>query len=609
MGNGVTGNRLTTAKVAKSGVIDIDSLFRDVKWALGADQTITYSFPGLNGASYSLGTNYPNPEARTTLTPTEVFVANVTKAIGTWSAVANVRFQQVADTSASAGDIRLFITDAAPTTSSAFAMRPYNPIGHAAAGDVVFYNQLLRSSAEGGFNYATIIHEVGHSLGLKHPGDYENGGASDGPYLPSNLDNSAYSIMSYNFNPKILSQLVGPSLYDIRAIQHLYGPNMAHAPGDQTYAVTAATFRTIWDPNGVNTLSGRNLSANQILNAQELSFSSAAGYYTAAVAKGTKIGNLEGGSGHDTLIGNALDNQFIGGRGDDRIIGNGGADIVVYSGRQSQYTISQVANSIIVKDNNATTLGNGADTLKGITWLAFEDGLRNVKITLDPIGVAIADQLSVVYLGRGVGADWRDATATLVAGGASTDMLKAFYNVALLDRSFLASDSVQALVNKTFLNIFGVEASAFEQNAWAQTVNGGFVSREALPWAMFNSYLGATNVPDSYKIPAQSRIIAANAFTNAVVGDADTALGSAGVSSAESARAWLLPIRSQADAAAKASGANAYVSTLTTAQRTGGPLETDSVDPVADLSETELAQLVGVQTDVAFPFGQNGLLL
>jgi hypothetical protein len=30
---------------------------------------------------------------------------------------------------------------------------------------------------------------------------------------------------------------------------------------------------------------------------------------------------------------------------------------------------------------------------------------------------------------------------------------------------------------------------------------------------------------------------------------------------------------------------------------------------VADLSETELAQLVGVQTDVDFPFGQNGLLL
>lgn len=599
MGNGVTGNRLTTTTVAKSGVTAIDTLFRDVIWALGADRTITYSFPGVAGATYSLGTNYPNPETRSILTPPDAFMANVAQALGTWAAVANVTFQQVADTTAGAGDIRLFITSEEPTTNSAFAMRPYNPTGHAAAGDVVFYNQLTRSSAEGTFNYTTIIHEVGHSLGLKHPGDYENGGASDGPYLPSTLDNSAYSIMSYNFNPKILSRLVGPSLYDIEAIQYLYGANMAYAPGDQTYSVTATQFRTIWDPNGANTLSGRTLNSNQILNAQESSFSSVNGFYTAAVAKGTKIANLEGGNGADTLIGNALDNRFVGGRGDDKITGNGGVDTVVYSGAQSQYTIAQVGNSIVVKDN-AALFGVGTDTLKGITFLSFDDGLRNVKITLDPIGVAIADQLSVVYLGRGVGADWRDSTATLVAGGASTDMLKAFYSVALLDRSFLASDSLQTVVNKTFLNIFGVEASAFEQNAWTNVVNGGFVSREALPWAMFNSYLGATNVPDSYKIPAQSRIIAANAFTNAVVGDADTVLGTAGVSSAEAARAWLLPIRSQADAASKASNAGVYVSTVTNSQKTGGPLETESVDPVASLTETELTQLIGVQTEGSF---------
>lgn len=608
MSNGVTGNKLTTTKVGKSGVTAIDTLFRDVIWALGADRTITYSFPGINGAAYSLGSGYPNPEAKDILNPPDAFIANVAQALGTWAAVANVKFQQVADTASSAGDIRLFITNEAPSISSAFAMRPYNPTGHAAAGDVVFYNQLLKSSAEGTFNYTTIIHEVGHSLGLKHPGDYENGGASDGPYLPSNLDNSANSIMSYNFNSKILSWLVGPSLYDIQAIQYLYGANTSYAPGDQTYAVTAALFRTIWDPNGANTLSGQNLAANQILNAQESSFSSAAGFYTAAVAKGTKISNLEGGSGADTLIGNALDNKFIGGRGDDKIIGNGGTDTVVYGGKQSGYTITQVGASIVVKDN-APLSSAGTDTLKGITFLSFDDGLKNVKITLDPIGVAIADQLSVVYLGRGVGADWRDSTATLVAGGASTDMLKAFYNVALLDRSFLASDSLQAVANKTFLNIFGVEASAFEQKAWADIVNGGFLSREVLPWAMFNSYLGANNVPDSYKIPAQSRIIAANAFTNAVVGDADTVLGSAGVSSAESARAWLLPIRSQADAAAKASNASDYVSTVTGAQKTGGPLDPGSVDPVPDLTTTELAQLVGVQTDGAFSFGPWGLLM
>ena len=584
MGNGITGNRLGVVFMAKTGNTAIDALFSDDVWAVGADRTITYSFPGAGGATYSLGPNYPNAEANNIVTPSASFQSNFALALGAWAAVANIKFAQVTDDASGAGDIRAFITNQAPTTNSGFARLPYSATRTAAAaGDIVFYNQLARDSSPGTFNYTTILHELGHTLGLKHPGNYTNGGSGEAPYLSSDQDNSAYSVMSYNFSSKISGYLVGPSLYDIQAMQYLYGANMDYAPGDQTYALSTANagFRTIWDPNGKNTLSGAGLSSAQILNAQELSFSSAGSLYTAAVAKGTKISNLVGGSGNDQLIGNALDNSFTGGKGDDAITSGGGVDTAIYSGRKANYTVSLSGASYVVKD--LTAGGDGTDTLTGVSYLAFSDGtvaidaVAGAGTTLNaaakassaavaaayPIGVAIADQLTVVYLGRGVSASWRDATAPVVASGASDAMVKAFYAAAVADRAFSESDGLPTLVNKTFLNIFGIAASAFEQGAWADVVNAGYVSREALPWAMFNSYLGATNVPDSYKIPAQSRIIAANAFTNYIGGSAEAALGAPGALGADIARSWLLTIRSQSDAAAKASGAATFIANLT----------------------------------------------
>lgn len=228
--------------------------------------------------------------------------------------------------------------------------------------------------------------------------------------------------------------------------------------------------------------------------------------------------------------------------------------------------------------------------------VAVSNGQIQTLLSTGPskIGVAIADQLSVVYLGRGISATWRDATAGVVETGASSAILKGFFDAAVADRAFGASDSLQTIVNKTFLNIFGVNASAFEQNAWANTVAIGAVTKEALPWAMFNSYLGATNVPPSYQIPAQSRIIAAHEFTNNVAGKTDATLGGPGVSTAEAARAWLLPIRSQADAAGKVLSASSTVNSLSGVAPSGGPLEAGTLDGALLTTSDPQIGIVGV---------------
>lgn len=65
----------------------------------------------------------------------------------------------------------------------------------------------------GGASYQILLHEVGHALGLDHP--------FDGPYtLPAGQDNTAYTLMSYNWSGSARSTY---SAYDLLALAWIYG--------------------------------------------------------------------------------------------------------------------------------------------------------------------------------------------------------------------------------------------------------------------------------------------------------------------------------------------------------------------------------------------------
>jgi hypothetical protein len=212
----------------------------------------------------------------------------------------------------------------------------------------------------------------------------------------------------------------------------------------------------------------------------------------------------------------------------------------------------------------------------------------------------IANQMFLAYLGRPADAQWRNSTGSLLNGRQPpTALQNAFYNVAVQEGVFSTSDSPSTLVNKIFQQLFGFAASTFEQNAWGSLITSGAISTQTAAWTIFTSYLGATNVPDTYRIPVQSKLVAAGAYVDQLSNDsaANAALSQGGASVASAARSFLSAITNVSTAATAVTGIVATVSSL----------GTNNAGQTFTLT-TGLDSLIGSASNDAFNafFGANG---
>lgn len=164
-----------------------------------------------------------------------------------------------------------------PTTSqvAAFAYYPGGGVG----GDV-FVDSRTTEFVKGGYNYFTLVHELGHALGLKHPFEGAN-------RLPLNQDNTVTSVMSYTeyqYLQPIFKQVgrsltveydtVMPTMFmvnDIAALHSIYGAQLTTHSEDTVYRflpsgvsqasadpntiiISLPSYTTIWDAGGTDTL-------------------------------------------------------------------------------------------------------------------------------------------------------------------------------------------------------------------------------------------------------------------------------------------------------------------------------------------------------------------
>lgn len=272
----------------------------------------------------------------------------------------------------------------------------------------------------GGQGFQTIIHELGHGLGLKHPHD-------NGPGLPNNTiydgvterfgdfgafnqNMGVYTMMTYNQGwangpagtrpdtAGLYGRVGTPMAFDIFVLQQKYGPNTTFANGNNIYNLPTKNgvgtyWSCIWDTGGLDTMKYAGVkdvvinlnmaSLQHALNGGgKLSYTKAvAGGFT--IANGVWIENAVGGAGDDHITGNSKGNSLVGGLGNDTLISSAGSDTLTGGGGRD-IMFSGVGVDTFRFGRTDSPAGVNADRI-----MDFDDSGSNDVIDLSGVSSAV----------------------------------------------------------------------------------------------------------------------------------------------------------------------------------------------------------------------------
>lgn len=343
------------------------------------------------------------------------------------SSFANITFTEV---SGGAGQLNLG-SNFQGGASGGYA---YYPNSGAEDGNVLIANDQASfndaaSWDKGGYEWTTLIHEIGHALGLKHPGKYNaGGGATPGPYLPKSKDNLTNTIMSYREDSKFMhlvenngagglsSSRINPDsfqIFDIAALQYLYGAAATATANTYTFSDDEVFSRTLYDTNAGSKIdltgmtqanvvdlrggfrssigmrdpyADTGMSKEQYLAATSngvklskiLGKPTYSGQNNLGIAKGSQIRTVIGGSGNDSIVtGSEIGGtaQLDGGQGDDSFYIASGDAVINDAGGGN--------DSVFVKKKSGTVWAISADQ----STLTQTDKAGNVLSTVNITGV------------------------------------------------------------------------------------------------------------------------------------------------------------------------------------------------------------------------------
>ena len=421
---------LSTNSLGFTGNTYLDGiLWGGNRWNTGTSGQISYSFwnSGTESFDNSRGFNMD----LLAYNWSSVGKASMVKALDTWETVADITFVNVGDNNANA-TFGFYVVN-----NSLDAAGMFVPPGERGAG-VGYFNwqnpgvDYINGNQPGDRLFTTLIHELGHGLGLAHPHD-NGGGSSIYPGVTSRfgdtgdfgLNQGIYTTMSYNKGITAVDNHYSyqygyqgtPMAFDIAAIQHLYGANMNHNTDDNTYYLptinaSGTSFSSIWDAGGTDKISGLGASSGVVINLNDATLNitdgaGAGGYLSRVkgifggftIANSVIIENADGSNYNDVLVGNEFNNVLSGNSGNDTLLGLGGNDILA-GGSGNDRLLGYSSG----EEYDALIGGNGFDTfVLGNSSNAFYQGDGLAIITdfnwiLDSIEVkGSSSQYSLVF--------------------------------------------------------------------------------------------------------------------------------------------------------------------------------------------------------------------
>ena len=366
--------------------------------AVGTAATVTYAFRD------SI-TTMPTDTADFTQFNATQIAAGVL-AFAAWSDVANITFTRVQNAGSEfSNDATILLGNygSGQDGAAAFAYLPGGTPGATGFSQVqgdVWINSSLSYNAlpvQQGYGQLTLLHEIGHAIGLSHPAAYNASAGGSITYSGSAVyyeDSLQYSVMSYFSERETAADFrtdaAGPRRYssaplmdDISAAQRLYGVNTTTRTGDTIYGFNSNAGRLwytagnelsplvfcAWDAGGTDTFDFSGyLNNGQIIDLRQGCFSSVGGLVgNVSIALGAVIENAIGGNGSDTFRGNSANNRFTPNAGTDVVDGGLGTDTVVFAGARSAYTITW-------NGQTGTVVGSGQNvTVTNVEFLQFTD--------------------------------------------------------------------------------------------------------------------------------------------------------------------------------------------------------------------------------------------